>query len=1026
MKCLLCSDAAKFASASILCLLTVISCQNPTPSGTATAGSDSLTEAQQHLPENALKGLTVFDGLEVTPFASEPMLQNPTNMDIDEKGRVWITEAYNYRPAVNGNPTNALGDRIMILEDTNGDGHADTAKVFYQGPEINAPLGIAVLGHRVIVSQSPFIWSFYDDNGDDKADRKEILFQGIGGEQHDHGAHAVSFGVDGKLYFNFGNEGHTLKDRQGKDVLDQDGEVIGLKKYQQGLLLRCNPDGSQVECLGDNFRNPYEVAVDSYGALWQSDNDDDGNRGTRINFILPYGNYGYTDEMTGASWQSSRTNMEDSIPLLHWHLNDPGEVPNLLQTGAGSPTGLLIYEGNLLPEVFHNQMIHSDAGPNVVRAYPVTRVGAGFSARIENILKGEKDHWFRPADVTVAPDGSLFVADWYDPGVGGHAAGDQVRGRVYRVAPKGAAYRVPAFDFTSVEGAVSALHNPNLSVRHHAFTTLRQMGTAAVSALEKMFGEDPNPTMKARAFWVLLGMPGAQPRQYIANAMAADNQDLRCMAIRAAIEQAHIEWVLPQAVADTSAAVRREAAIALHHSKLSEMPGWWTSLALQHDGKDRWYLEALGIGADRQWEACLGAYLKKVGDPLATAAGKDIIWRARTDISIPYLARLAADPSVPLKSRQRYFRAFDFNTGKVKYTALLGLIQQNTSQDIAFNKLALHALDLASVKRSATAQSALKAVLESVKGTAEFVELAGQYSVTAAQPELLALALQHPDEDMGVAAAGLLLKLGGKTAVQPVLLNYNKDSTASKHLLEAIARVGSGPSVDLVQELALGPGFPAVLRKLAAARIGWTGTGEQRVLALLRQHKVPQELIPAVVASVDGAWMQSVKDEAASYLPSGAVTVANIRKEPVMDVISALTPDPGKGKSIFSSTCSTCHKAGATGFDFGPNLSEIGTKLPKEALLEAIVHPSAGIGFGYEGWNIRLKDGSSFSAIIVSKTETDLEVKFPGGARKQYKTRDIESMEQMKNSMMTEGLYAHLSDQDMADLLDFLSALRKN
>jgi putative heme-binding domain-containing protein len=484
--------------------------------------------------------------------------------------------------------------------------------------------------------------------------------------------------------------------------------------------------------------------------------------------------------------------------------------------------------------------------------------------------------------------------------------------------------------------------------------------------------------------------------------------------------------VLPRAVTDSSVAVRREAAIALHHNHLPQVPEWWTSLALQHDGKDRWYLEALGIGADRQWNACLAAYLKKTGDPLATTAGKDIIWRARTDLSIPYLARLAADPAVPLKNRQRYFRAFDFNTGTAKYTALLNMIQQHDPNDLAFHKLALHALDLASVQRSSIAQQALKNVLESVKGTAEFVELADQYSVVSARPDLLELALQHPDEDMGVSAAGLLLKLGGKAAVKPVLMGYDKDTAAAKHLLEAIARVGSGASVDLVQDLALGDAYPEALRKLAAARIGWTGTGEQRVLTLLRQHKVPQALIPDVVASVDGAWMQSVKDEAASYLPSGTITVANTRKEPVMATINSLQPDPAKGKEIFSSTCSTCHKAGATGFDFGPNLSEIGTKLPKEALLEAIVHPSAGIGFGYEGWNIRLKDGASFSAIIVSKTETDLEVKFPGGARKQYKTRDIAGMEQMKKSMMTEGLYARLSDQDLADLLDFLVSLRRN
>src|SRR5215203_5932486 len=426
-----------------LALLSILFyCCNSSGEDVKVANADSLTDAEKRLPENALKGLVVSNGLEVKTMATEPMLKNPTNIDVDDKGRIWVAEAYNYRPGINGNPTNALGDRIVILEDNNNDGIVDTAKIFYQGPEMDAPLGIAVLGNKVIVSQSPYVWIFYDDNGDDKADRKEILFQGIGGEQHDHGVHAFTFGPDGKFYFNFGNEGKQLKDKNGKPVLDQDGDVIGPKKYKQGMVFRCDPDGSNVECLGQNFRNPYEVAVDSYGTLWQSDNDDDGNRSTRINYVMEYGNYGFTDEMTGAGWRANRTNIEDSIPLRHWHLNDPGAVPNVLQTFAGSPTGMVIYEGSLLPKQFHDQMIHTDAGPNVVRSYPVKKNGAGYTADIVNILKGEKDQWFRPADVCVAPDGSLIVADWYDPGVGGHAAGDQTKGRIYRVAPPGSVYSI--------------------------------------------------------------------------------------------------------------------------------------------------------------------------------------------------------------------------------------------------------------------------------------------------------------------------------------------------------------------------------------------------------------------------------------------------------------------------------------------------------------------------------------------------------------------------------------------------------
>jgi hypothetical protein len=101
---------------------------------------------------------------------------------------------------------------------------------------------------------------------------------------------------------------------------------------------------------------------------------------------------------------------------------------------------------------------------------PVTKNGAGYTAKIINILEGEKDKWFRPADICVAPDGSLIVADWYDPGVGGHQAGDQTRGRIYRVAPPGSNYTIPEENYSTPEEAIAALQNPNLQFAIMPFT----------------------------------------------------------------------------------------------------------------------------------------------------------------------------------------------------------------------------------------------------------------------------------------------------------------------------------------------------------------------------------------------------------------------------------------------------------------------------------------------------------------------------------------------------------------------------
>ena len=1000
----------------------ICSCNNPDTAGKAVTKSDTLSPEQQHLPENALKGLAIKSGLEVATMAIEPMIKNPTNIDVDERGRVWITEAYNYRPAINNNPVNPLGDRIMILEDNNGDGKADTAKVYYQGPEINAPLGICVLGNKVIISQSPYVWVFYDDNGDDKADRKEIMFQGIGGEQNDHGVHAFTFGPDGKLYFNFGNEGKTLKDKKGKDIRDQDGDVIGPEKYKQGLVFRCDPDGSHVECIAQNFRNPYEVAVDSYGGLWQSDNDDDGNRSTRINYVMEYGNYGYTDEMTGAGWRANRTNLEDSVPERHWHLNDPGSVPNLLQTGAGSPSGMAIYEGSLLPVQFHNQIIHTDPGPNVVRSYPVQKNGAGYTAGIINILKGEKDQWFRPVDVCVAPDGSLIIADWYDPGVGGHAAGDQTRGRIYRVAPRGSKYNIPKEDYNTVQGAITALQNPNLSVRYHAFTALQQMGEKALPDLEQYWTRAPDPRMSARAFWVLVKMPGADAEQYIRQAIKANNADLRITAIRAGKEMHADIGIIRALVNDPDPQVRRECALALHHNSSPGAPALWATLAKQYNGKDRWYLEALGIGADRQWDKFFPAYVSKMNDSLQSTPAKDIAWRARGDKAVPYIARLAADETIELKDRLRYFRAFDFNTGPAKSGLLLKMIADNKHNDIALNKLVLHHLDIKTVTRSPLAKKTLREVLQSIEGSDEYIELIARYEVRSENKNLLNLALSKPNESIGRNAAGLVLRFNGINLIHNVL--NGTDTAQQLNLITVLSTAGSSASIDLLQNIALSDRYSMRIRKEAAGSIGKSVSGEDRVLQLLKNKKVPPALIPAMVAGVKGAWRQSVRKEVESYLP-GYEKNDIVKKAPSLRQIESLTANAGEGLKIFTNNCSVCHKVNETGYDFGPKLTEIGSKLPKESLYEAIVHPSAGIGFGYEGWEIKMKDGSVISGIITSKTKTDLDLKFPGGGTKHIKTSDVKSMEQLKTSMMTEGLYAGMSAQDMANLLEYLKGLVK-
>ncbi len=992
---------------------------------------DSLSLEEKLLPENALAGLEISEGLEAVLFASEPDITNPTNIDVDHRGRVWVCEAYNYRPKLTGNDPNPKGDRIVILEDTDGDGVSDKNTVFYQGPELNAPLGIWVMGNRAIVSQSPYVWLFTDTDGDDKADKKEVIFQGVDGEQHDHGMHAFVFGPDGKFYFNFGNEGGQIMDAQGKIIKDTFGKEVSPKNYKQGLVFRCNPDFSEFEVLGQNFRNNYEVAVDSYGTMWQSDNDDDGNKGVRINYVMEYGNYGYTDEMTGAGWRANRTNKEAEIPQQHWHLNDPGVVPNLLQTGAGSPTGLVVYEGRLLPEIFWDQLIHSDAGPNVVRSYTVTKDGAGYEASIVNIMEGKQDQWFRPSDVCVAPDGSLMVADWYDPGVGGHQAGDLERGRIYRIAPPNTAYAIPDLDFNSIAGAIEALQNPNLSVRYQAWQTLNKAGSEAEDELAGLFKNHKNHRIRARALWLLTKMPEIGPK-YIEMAIQDPNPDIRMVALRAARQlKLDLRPHLDILVDDPDPQVRRECSIALHGLNVPGADGLWVRLADKHDGNDRWYLEALGIGAEGQWDRFYSTWKSEGNkESIKDNAQKDIVWRARTSKAIPDLAALAADPNQDIEQRLRYFRAFDFSPhGTAKSTALVNMLNNNTNSSDANNndqfrikKLVLTHLDPAFIRRSPFAMDALREVLDQV-GSAEFVELVQRFELREENPRLLELALAESEQNTGRNAASTLLNQGGLPMVRQTLLGTDEANTLK--IINAIRGIGSKESLELLEELTFDPNLPLAIRREAAAAIGRSYGGEARVLELLKANKFPETLKVSAVSGVSNTWRKDVRAEAASYLDESDAADPE-KKLPPMKELLVLEGNTENGSLVFKKNCAICHQVSGIGTDFGPNLTEIGSKLSKEAHYISILHPDAGISFGFEGYQIKLKDGSILGGIIASKTETDIDLKLPDASIISLKTSDVKSMEQLENSMMPDGLESAMSIEELVDLVEYLMSLKKN
>jgi putative membrane-bound dehydrogenase-like protein len=636
----------------------------------------------------------VPDGFEVTLWASSPMLHNPTNIDVDKDGRIWVAEGVRYRSHHARRPE---GDRIAVLQDTDGDGRADSTHTFVQEPALIAPLGVAVIDDKIVVSQPPdlIVYTDVDRNlrFDPAVDKREVLLSGFHGINHDHSLHSVTVGPDGKWVFNQGNCGGMFTDKSGKtfrifgsyrpnlvgpfkDPYDpaehagkpsDDGHV-----YVGGFTVRMNPDGTNAEIIGHNYRNSYEQSVTSLGDVFQNDNDDPP--ACRVSFVMEYANFGFSSNDGERTWQADRRPGQ-SVQVAEWRQEDPGMAPAGDVYGGGSPTGNVFYENGAFGPSWVGTFFAAEPGRNEIFAYKPVPEGAGF--RLERTVfmtsnvkqeyagsdfvggnrtaKGAVETLFRPSDIALGPDGALYISDWIDPRVGGHQdLDDTVSGAIYRVAPKGFASKVPSFDPKTIDGLITALRSPAVNVRAIGFEGLKARGAAAIDPVAQLL-DDPNPYMRGRAIFLLYQL-GPEGRTRAGAPESHKEPALRIAAYRA-MRRAGLD-ALPAAaklVRDPDPGVRREIALSLRDQPADTALDLLVELARGFDGKDRYYLEALGTGATGK-EAALYQRLHRdlgVADPLKWSPSFAwIAWRLHVPAAIDDLKARARAEALPPADRR--------------------------------------------------------------------------------------------------------------------------------------------------------------------------------------------------------------------------------------------------------------------------------------------------------------------------------------------------------------------------------------
>ena len=324
-------------------------------------------------------------------------------------------------------------------------------------------------------------------------------------------------------------------------------------------------------------------------------------------------------------------------------------------------------------------------------------------------------------------------------------------------------------------------------------------------------------------------------------------------------------------------------------------------------------------------------------------------------------------------------------------------------------------------EKPAAKQSALR-VLYAERGTERYLELAEKFQLPETAPELVRLAVANADKSLGVGAIKLALKLGRNDLLRETVAGT--DDEAAK-LLSVMALAADPRGDEFALPLVTNKERAVAVRAAAVAVLAKHKAGAEKLLKIIEDKQLPDDLQFAAANGLLNSDIETIRTSAAKHLK--LPETADAKPLPAIPELAKRSGDAERGKALFNgiASCAKCHKVRGEGKDVGPDLSEIGTKLSKEAMYLSILDPSAGISFNYESYTLLRDDDTVVTGILVSVTDAEVLIKTADAIVIKVPKAEIEGLKKLTTSLMPAGLQRQLTADNLVDLVEYLTTLKK-